>query len=71
MEHQIYIGTSGWHYNHWMGTFYPPDVKPKQFTDYYTRFFRSVEINNSFYKLPSAATFANWRKSVPDDSCSR
>lgn len=32
MEHQIYIGTSGWHYKHWMGTFYPPDVKPKQFT---------------------------------------
>ncbi|WP_162053155.1 DUF72 domain-containing protein [Pontibacter pamirensis] len=67
MEKQIHIGTSGWHYKHWMGTFYPPEIKQKGFTDYYTRFFKSVEINNSFYKLPSAETFAKWRASVPDD----
>ena len=67
MEHSIHIGTSGWHYKHWMGTFYPPEVKSKGFTDYYTRFFSTVEINNSFYKLPSAETFANWRAAVPDD----
>ncbi|HEY4652496.1 MAG TPA: DUF72 domain-containing protein, partial [Pontibacter sp.] len=67
MEHSIHIGTSGWHYKHWMGTFYPPEVKSKGFTDYYTRFFSTVEINNSFYKLPSAETFASWRAAVPDD----
>jgi uncharacterized protein YecE (DUF72 family) len=67
MEHQIHIGTSGWHYKHWMGNFYPHGVKSKDFTNHYIRFFRTVEINNSFYKLPSAETFANWRASVPED----
>jgi uncharacterized protein YecE (DUF72 family) len=66
-QRKIYIGTSGWHYKHWVGTFYPPDLKSKDFTNYYLRFFRTVEINNSFYKLPSSETFANWRASVPDD----
>ncbi|MHC2993277.1 hypothetical protein OB13_17450 [Pontibacter sp. HJ8] len=66
-QRKIYIGTSGWHYRHWVGTFYPPDLKSKDFTNYYLQYFRTVEINNSFYKLPSAETFANWRASVPDD----
>jgi uncharacterized protein YecE (DUF72 family) len=66
-EKQVYIGTSGWHYKHWVGTFYPAGLKPKDFTDYYLRFFSTVEINNSFYKLPSRDTFANWRASVPDN----
>ncbi|QCR21446.1 DUF72 domain-containing protein [Pontibacter sp. SGAir0037] len=63
----ICIGTSGWHYKHWMGNFYPHGLRSKGFTDYYTRFFSTVEINNSFYKLPSAETFVNWRASVPDN----
>ncbi|MDX5421978.1 MAG: DUF72 domain-containing protein [Hymenobacteraceae bacterium] len=67
MQQKIHIGTSGWHYKHWMGTFYPTGVKPRGFTAYYTRFFSSVEINNSFYRLPSAGTFGSWRTSVPDD----
>jgi uncharacterized protein YecE (DUF72 family) len=67
MEQKIYIGTSGWHYKHWMGNFYPEGVKSKDFTAYYLRYFQTVEINNSFYKLPSAETFANWRASVPPD----
>lgn len=67
MNSNIYIGTSGWHYKHWMGTFYPPGLKPKDFTRFYIYFFRSVEINNSFYRLPSAQTFAGWRAAVPPD----
>ncbi|WP_224995593.1 DUF72 domain-containing protein [Cesiribacter sp. SM1] len=67
MERKIYIGTSGWHYKHWMGTFYPHGLKSKDFTRYYLNFFRSVEINNSFYRLPSAQTFAGWRAAVPPD----
>ncbi|WP_347156768.1 DUF72 domain-containing protein [Pontibacter chitinilyticus] len=67
MEQKIHIGTSGWHYKHWMGNFYPPGVKSKDFTNHYLRYFRTVEINYSFYKLPSAETFANWRAAVPDD----
>jgi uncharacterized protein YecE (DUF72 family) len=64
---KIYIGTSGWHYKHWKGTFYPADIKEADQLSYYLQFFSSVEINNSFYRLPSPGTFAEWRKSVPDD----
>ncbi|QHL88865.1 DUF72 domain-containing protein [Nibribacter ruber] len=64
---EFYIGTSGWHYNHWKGNFYPAGVASAQFTNYYLRFFDTVEINNSFYRLPSPETFANWRTSVPPD----
>jgi uncharacterized protein YecE (DUF72 family) len=61
----IHIGTSGWHYKHWKETFYPASVKePEQF-DYYSRHFSTVEINNSFYKLPAPETFTGWRKSAP------
>ncbi|RNI29696.1 DUF72 domain-containing protein [Rufibacter immobilis] len=63
----IYIGTSGWHYNHWKGNFYPKGVTSAQFTEHYLRYFKTVEINNSFYRLPTAQTFANWRASVPQD----
>lgn len=64
---KIYIGTSGWHYKHWQGTFYPAETKPKAYLPEFLKYFRTVEINNSFYKLPSATTFAEWRNSVPDD----
>lgn len=64
---RILIGTSGWHYKHWMNTFYPAGVKAKDFTRYYLNFFSSVEINNSFYRLPTAQTFAGWRAAVPPD----
>jgi uncharacterized protein YecE (DUF72 family) len=67
VERKIYVGTSGWHYKYWVGNFYPAGTQSKDFTDYYLQFFRTVEINNSFYKLPSPETFANWRASVPDD----
>jgi uncharacterized protein YecE (DUF72 family) len=64
---KIYIGTSGWHYQHWQGTFYPADLKPRDYLNYYIQHFSTVEVNNSFYKLPSAGTFAAWRQAVPDD----
>jgi uncharacterized protein YecE (DUF72 family) len=67
MAGSIHIGTSGWHYKHWVSTFYPAEAKPRDFTSHYLQHFRTVEINNSFYKLPSAETFAAWRDSVPPD----
>ena len=63
---KIYIGTSGWHYKHWKGTFYPPDIKESQQLEAYQKYFSTVEINNSFYMLPAAETFENWRKSTPE-----
>ncbi len=63
----MYVGTSGWHYPHWRGRFYPPRLPTGQWLDYYARRFATVEINNAFYRLPEAATFAGWAATVPDD----
>lgn len=62
---KIFIGTSGWSYKHWKGTFYPEGLPDSQHLDYYLKFFDTVELNNSFYRLPKGETFANWRKAVP------
>lgn len=62
---RIFIGTSGWHYKHWKGTFYPENIKDDQQFAFYAEHFNTVEINNSFYKLPDAATFTNWKRSAP------
>jgi len=61
----IHIGTSGWHYEHWKGPFYPPDTPSADFLPFYAAHFMSVEINNSFYHLPKKETFAHWYDSVP------
>jgi uncharacterized protein YecE (DUF72 family) len=63
----LHIGTSGWHYKHWMGNFYPAGTKPAGFLAHYLQHFRSVEINNSFYRLPTADTLSDWRESTPHD----
>lgn len=63
---KIHIGTSGWHYKHWLDdVFYPSGTKPAEMFDYYAKHFDTVEINNSFYHLPSAKTFDNWRDNSP------
>lgn len=61
----IHIGTSGWHYEHWKGPFYPKDMKTGKFLDYYKDRLAAAEINNSFYSLPSIKTFSAWRRTVP------
>ncbi|MGQ9778874.1 MAG: DUF72 domain-containing protein [Bacillota bacterium] len=61
----VRIGTSGWVYSHWRGIFYPPDLPPAEWLAHYTREFDTVEINNSFYRLPSEATFDAWRAQAP------
>ena len=62
---QPFIGTSGWHYNHWKGPFYPEKISPGEMLFYYARTFHTVEINNSFYRLPAPETWSAWRESVP------
>jgi uncharacterized protein YecE (DUF72 family) len=61
----LHIGTSGWHYKHWKGTYYPADIKDADQFSLYAQQFSTVEINNSFYKLPTPHTFTNWRKAAP------
>ena len=58
----VRIGCSGWQYGHWRGTFYPAALPASQWFAHYARTFDTVEINNSFYRLPSAETFERWRE---------
>jgi len=65
----VHIGTSGWHYKHWLGPFYPEKFPAAKMLDFYTRHFDTVEINNSFYRLPSETAVQNWRDSTPPGFC--
>ena len=64
---QLHIGTSGWSYDHWKGCFYPDDLTSDGWLGYYAHRFSSVEINNSFYRLPTVATLRRWREATPAD----
>ena len=65
MSAEIRIGTSGWHYKHWVGRFYPPRWPTSKMLGWYQEHFDTVEINNSFYRLPSEAAIEAWRSSAP------
>ncbi len=61
----INIGTSGWHYEHWKGPFYPEELPSDHFLAYYARYFQTAEVNNTFYHLPTEKAIADWRDTVP------
>jgi uncharacterized protein YecE (DUF72 family) len=61
----IRIGCSGWQYQHWRGDFYPSDLPQSRWLEYYAQRFDTVEINNTFYRLPDASTFAAWGRRAP------
>ncbi len=59
---KLYIGTSGWVYNHWRGIFYPEGLAQARWLEFYNHHFPTVELNNSFYHLPSEKAFTAWRE---------
>lgn len=61
----VRIGCSGWVYQHWRGLFYPEGLPVKRWFAHYADEFDTVEINNSFYRLPKAATFEAWLDQAP------
>jgi len=67
LEASINIGTSGWNYKHWYGVFYPDKLKQRELLEFYTKYFDTVEINSSFYRLPPPETFGNWADKVPEN----
>jgi uncharacterized protein YecE (DUF72 family) len=67
MKQKFHIGTSGWNYKHWIGPFYPEDLKAKEWLKYYSQHFTVTEINSSFYNMPSEKTVSNWLNTVPKD----
>ena len=64
---QLYLGTSGWNYRHWRETFYPSALSAADWLSFYAERFASVEINATFYRLPSDESLDTWRESVPAD----
>jgi uncharacterized protein YecE (DUF72 family) len=60
------IGTSGWSYDHWEHVLYPPGTPPRDRLGLYVRRFSTVELNASFYRWPKTATFAGWRRRLPE-----
>lgn len=62
---KINIGTSGWHYDHWRGCFYPQDLATTDWLGFYARQFDCVEVNNSFYRFPSKQHISRWLESTP------
>ena len=63
----VLIGTSGWQYKDWRGAFYPVDLPQARWLEFYAERFRVQEVNNAFYRLPEASTFAAWAERTPDD----
>ena len=65
MTCEIRIGTSGYHYKHWRGPFYPDRTSAKEMLPFYARYFDTVELNNCFYRLPTESAVDDWQISTP------
>jgi uncharacterized protein YecE (DUF72 family) len=61
----IWIGCSGWNYPHWRQTVYPKGLPTRRWLEYYATLFDTVEVNNTFYRLPARSTVANWVEQSP------
>lgn len=64
---KYFIGTSGWHYEHWRGLYYPEGLARPKWLQFYGKQFNTVELNNSFYHLPTEKAFVTWRESAPEN----
>ncbi len=64
---RIHLGTSGYIYRHWRRIFYPPELPASRWLPYYAQAFATVELNATFYRLPTPETVDGWRDQVPSD----
>jgi uncharacterized protein YecE (DUF72 family) len=63
----VRIGCSGWNYGHWRERVYPKGLPPRRWLDYYATLFDTVEVNATFYRLPTRTAVANWIEQTPPD----
>ncbi|HUL73081.1 MAG TPA: DUF72 domain-containing protein [Vicinamibacterales bacterium] len=63
---RVHVGTSGYNYPEWRGTFYPQDLPAKEMFAYYSARFRTVEINYTFYRMPTTKLTTGWREQAPE-----
>ncbi|HUL21901.1 MAG TPA: DUF72 domain-containing protein [Thermodesulfobacteriota bacterium] len=64
---KIYVGTSGYAYKEWKGKFYPEKISPKEMLHFYSGRLKTVEINNTFYRMPNESVLTSWGEQVPSD----
>ena len=64
---KIFIGTSGYGYKEWKGRFYPEKISPKEMLRFYSEHLATVEINDTFYHMPTEPVLTSWAEQVPDD----
>jgi len=64
---KIFAGTSGYGYKEWKGIFYPEKISPKEMLPFYSGRLTTVEINNTFYRMPTESVLTSWAAQVPDD----
>jgi uncharacterized protein YecE (DUF72 family) len=64
---KIHVGTMGWSYDFWAGNFYPPETDSREYLTEYAKHFSSVEVDNTFYRIPSEATVKKWKDQTPSD----
>ncbi|HEX5370068.1 MAG TPA: DUF72 domain-containing protein [Dehalococcoidia bacterium] len=69
MSDRLRIGTSGWQYDHWRGSFYPANEPKRRWFELYSEHFSTVELNNSFYRQPSKQTWQKWHDAAPEGFC--
>lgn len=63
----FYVGCSGWSYEGWKNTFYPNNIVNKNYLSYYSKFFKFVEVDSTYYHIPSRATVRGWKDKTPSD----
>jgi len=66
MAPRLHVGTSGYNFPEWKGSFYPPKLPSKKWLEYYAQQLGTVEINYTFYRMPSAKTVAGWDAATPE-----
>ena len=64
---RLFLGTSGYHYKHWEGIFYPPGLPRSRWLEFYCKHFDTLELNVTFYRLPARNIFEGWYKNTPPD----
>lgn len=64
---KIRIGCAGWSYKDWSGPFYPKSLSSKEYLGFYSKYFDIVEVNSTFYNLPTISTLKNWLKATPNE----
>jgi len=62
---KLYVGTSGYSYKEWKGSFYPETILAAEMLSYYAARLPAVELNNTFYRMPRASMIESWKTQVP------